>query len=219
MRIDIWSDLVCPWCYLGATRFAAALDIVGADDVEVHWRAFQLDPDAPTTPKDLRAVIDGKYGAGSFDGMTGRLTALGAEAGIEYRFDRAQWVNTADSHRLVAWAGDSGSSDLGGPEAQARLVDALFRGYFTDGVDLSSRERLLEVVAAAGLDVDAADGVLSSDRYADVVATDQRLARERGISGVPAFVIDDTYLIPGAQDVEHIVAMLERARGNAATPG
>ena len=211
MRIDIWSDLVCPWCYLGATRFSAALDIVGRDDVEVHWRAFQLDPNAPATPQDLRTVIDGKYGPGSFEGMTDRLVALGAAEGIEYRFDRAKFVNTADAHRLVAWA-----EDEQGAAAQARLVDVLFAAYFTDGADLSSNEALLAAVAAADLDVDAAASVLDSDRYAEDIATDQRLARERGISGVPAFVIDDTYLIPGAQDVDQIVLMLERAREKSA---
>ena len=210
MRIDIWSDLVCPWCYLGATRFEAALDIVGRDDIEVHWRAYQLDPNAPAEPRDLREVIDGRYGPGSFDGMTQRLVALGAADGIEYRFDRARFVNTADSHRLLAWAADEGDLDQ-----QARLVDVLFRSYFTDGADLSSHEALLAAVADAGLDVDAAAGVLDSDRYAHDVAEDQRLARERGISGVPAFVIDDTFLIPGAQEVDHMVSMLERARGKS----
>lgn len=209
MRIDIWSDLVCPWCYLGAARFSAALERFDGD-VEVHWRSYQLDPSAPTEPSDLRTVIDGKYGPGSFDGMTDRLVALGAAEGLDYRFDRAQWVNTADGHRLVAWAADDG-----GLAAQARLVDVLFRGYFTDGADLSSQEVLLGAVAEAGLDVDAATAVLDSDRYAEQVRTDQQLARERGISGVPAFVIDDTYLIPGAQDVDQMVRMLERARGKS----
>ncbi len=212
MRIDIWSDLVCPWCYLGATRLEQALDIVGRDDIEVHWRAYQLDPHAPTEPQDLRTVIDGRYGPGSFDGMTRRLVALGAADGIEYRFDRARFVNTADGHRLIAWAGDDG-----GPEPQDRLVRALFRAYFTDGADLSSHEALLATVANAGLDVDAATAVLGSDRYASEVAEDQQLARERGISGVPAFVLDDTFLIPGAQEVDHMVAMLQRARGKSST--
>ncbi|MDQ2678736.1 MAG: DsbA family oxidoreductase [Actinomycetota bacterium] len=214
MRIDIWSDMVCPWCYLGAARFSAALDIVGREDVEVHWRAYQLDPSAPAEPRDLRTVIDGRYGPGSFDGMTQRLVALGAAEGLEYRFDRARFVNTADSHRLVAWAADEGDAD-----DQARLVQVLFRSYFTDGADLSSHEALLAAVAEAGLDVDAAAAVLDSERYAAEVSEDQRLARERGITGVPAFVIDDTFLIPGAQEVDHIVSMLERARGKSATAG
>ncbi len=211
MRIDIWSDLVCPWCYLGATRLDAALDVVGRDDVEVHWRAFQLDPNAPAEPRDLRTVLERKYGGGAFDTMTGRLVDLGRDAGIDYRFDRALSINTADAHRLVTWAADDPDT-----EAQGRLVQRLFRGYFTEGEDLSSAEVLRGAVADAGLDPDAASDVLASDRFVESVVADQRLANERGISGVPAFVIDGTYLIPGAQEVDHMVQMLERARLNPA---
>jgi len=107
MRIDIWSDVVCPWCYLGSRRFAAALDQVGRDGVEIHWRAFQLDPAAPREPGDLRAALDRKYGPGSFDSMTPRLVALGEHEGIDYRCDLALRVNTADAHRLISWSAAS----------------------------------------------------------------------------------------------------------------
>jgi predicted DsbA family dithiol-disulfide isomerase len=220
MRIDIWSDVVCPWCYLGAHRLDAALDQVGRDDVEIRWHAFQLDPSAPPEPKELRATLERKYGPGTFDSMTGRLVELGRAEGLEYRFDRALSVNTADAHRLVAWAGDlddtADTADTVDAAAQGRLVTQLFRRYFTEGADVSSREVLLDAVREAGLDATAAAEVLDGDDYRSQIAADQQEANELGISGVPAFVIDEKYLIPGAQDVERLVMMLERVRGEAA---
>ena len=215
MRIDIWSDVVCPWCYLGANRLDTALDIVGRDGVDIRWHAFQLDPSARAEPRDLRATLEAKYGAGSFDSMTGRLVALGEAEGLEYRFDHALAINTADAHRLLSWAGDSaGDSADAGPGAQERLVRRFFVGYFTGGEDLSRHESLLDAVEQVGLDRDSAAAVLAGTEYAEQVVADQQGAHERGITGVPAFVIDDQWLIPGAQDVDRLVALLERVRGD-----
>ncbi|CAN5393714.1 DsbA family oxidoreductase [soil metagenome] len=208
MRIDIWSDVVCPWCYLGAHRLELALDQVGRDDIEVRWHAFQLDPSAGPEAKPLRGALEAKYGPGTFDSMTGRLVDLGQAEGLDYHFDRALAINTADAHRLIAWSGD-----LEDDTAQDALVQRLFRGYFTDGENLSDRGALLNAVTEAGLDVDEAAQVLDSDRYVAQITDDQREAGELGITGVPAFVIDQKYLIPGAQDVDRIVAMLEQVRG------
>ena len=216
MRIDIWSDVVCPWCYLGALRLRAALDRVGRDGIEVHWRAFQLDPSAPAEPRDLRRVLEGKYGEGTFDSMTGRLVELGRGEGIEYRFDRALSINTADAHRLAAWAGDPDGPQGGGAELQDRTVERLFRGYFTDGEDLSDHATLVSVAREVGLDAEAAQELLAGDRYREQVRDDQLVAQDRGITGVPAFVIDDQWLIPGAQDVDRLVALLERVRERSA---
>lgn len=207
MRIDIWSDVICPWCFLGKRRFEAALarlDDPGA--VEVRWRAFQLDPTAGTEPSDLRRSIERKYGPGAFDGMVRRLGALGADVGIDYRFDLAQRVNTLDAHRLVAWAGD-----VEGLEAQGRLVEALFRAYFERGANVAHHGELAAVAASAGLDADAAARVLSDDAYRAEVADDLRGAAERDLTGVPAFVIADRLLIPGAQEVDTFEQVLRRA--------
>jgi len=209
MRIDIWSDVVCPWCYLGARRLDAALDQVGRDGVEVHWRAFQLDPGAPCEPGDLRATIEHKYGPGAFDTMTGRLEGLGREVGIDYRFDRALRVNTADSHRLVAWAGGAA------PGLQAALVDRLFRDYFTDGANLADHAALVTAAASVGLDATLAAETLAADGFADQVRADQAEAHELGISGVPAFVVNSEWVIPGAQDTERLVQLLSRVGGSS----
>ncbi len=207
MRIDIWSDVVCPWCYLGARRLDAALEQVGHDGVEIHWRAFQLDPGAPAEPGDLRSAIDHKYGPGSFDTMTRRLSGLGAEVGIDYRFDIAMRVNTAAAHRLIAWAGATA------PALQAPLVAGLFDAYFTRGANVAAPATLVAAATAVGLDADVAGEVLASDGFAEQVRSDQIEAHERGISGVPAFVVNDEWVIPGAQDTERMVQMLSRVGG------
>ncbi len=215
MRIDIWSDVICPWCYLGARRLASALDQVGRDGIEVRWRAFQLDPAAPREPGDLRTALERKYGPGSFDAMTQRLESLGRDEGIEYRFDRALRVNTADAHRLIAWAGSSGAQG-----AQDALVRRLFDDYFTQGADVGDPATLVAAAVAAGLDGEAAGELLVSDGFDQQVRDDQAEAHERGISGVPAFVIDDQWVIPGAQDTERMVQLLSRVRAQrSATDG
>jgi predicted DsbA family dithiol-disulfide isomerase len=202
VHIDIWSDVICPWCYLGSRRLAAALDRFDRD-VTVRWHAFELDPGAPPEPGDLRAALERKYGPGSFDAMTGRLTALGEADGIEYRFDRALRVNTFDAHRLVDWA-------VTQPAGQDGIVTSLFRAYFTDGEDVSDHATLVRLAAAAGLDAELAGEVLASGAHAEEVRADEAQARELDITGVPAFVVDQRVLIPGAQDVDTIVRVLER---------
>lgn len=213
MRIDIWSDMVCPWCYLGHRRFELALEELaddGVDAVDVRWHAFELDPDAPAEPGDLRAVIERKYGPGAFDGMTGRLTALGAADGLEYRFDLAQRVNTFDAHRLTALAATHGA------DRQDRMLRRLFRAYFTEGADLSDREELIGLAEDVDLDADTVRAALAGDDFADEVRADEEMARELGVTGVPAFVIDRQFLVSGAQDTETFVRLLRKAAENSA---
>ncbi|UDY36878.1 DsbA family oxidoreductase [Dermatobacter hominis] len=218
MHIDIWSDMVCPWCYLGSRRLGAALDRFAEahpdQPVTVRWRAFELDPGAPPEPQELRPALEKKYGAGSFDAMTGRLVSLGGPEGIDYRFDIAQRVNTFDAHRLVAWAATVEPDD-GEGSPQDRLVERIFHAYFTDGADVSDHDVLADLAEGAGLDRDVAAEVLASGAFADEVRTEESGARTRDITGVPAVVIDDRVLVPGAQEVETFLRVLEKV---AATP-
>ncbi|MFM7063752.1 MAG: DsbA family oxidoreductase [Actinomycetes bacterium] len=214
MRIDIWSDMVCPWCYLGHRRFELALDRLRQDGVEgfdVRWRAYELDPGAPAEPGDLRAVIEKKYGPGAFDGMTSRLTALGAADGLDYRFDLAQRVNTFDAHRLTAWAAAAG------PEAQDAVLRRLFRAYFSEGQVISDHQVLTRVAAEAGLDGAAAGAVLAGDDWADEVRADEAMAQDLGVGGVPAFVLDRQFLVSGAQDTETFVRLLRKVAERASS--
>lgn len=210
MRIDIWSDVICPWCYLGSHRLQTALDEVGGDDIEIRWRAFQLDPTAPLESGVLRDRLESKYGPGSFDSMTRRLTELGRAEGLEYNFEIAKSPNTSDAHRLIAW-----SYDIAGSETQTALVRRLFRGYFTNGEDYSRHGDLLDAVADVNLDRDLAAKVLADGAYLDEVVEDQREAQVGGITGVPAFVIDGHWLIPGAQETDRFVAMINKVRANS----
>lgn len=218
VRIDVWSDVICPWCFLGKRRLERALDEADlAGRVTVRWRAYQLDPRATDTPGDLRVALERKYGPGAFDGMTRRLTALGAAEGIDFRFDRALRVSTLDAHRLLAWAWERG-----GAPAQGALAERLFRAYFIDGANVADHPTLVHQVqrvqrgadaetGASVLDPDEAASVLASDLHADEVATEVAEARDRLITGVPAFVVEDRLLIPGAQEVETFVSILTRA--------
>lgn len=212
MRIDVWSDVICPWCYLGKRRLERALEgLDRADEVEVRWRAFQLDPRAGREPGDLRAALERKYGPGAFDGMVRRLTALGGPEGIDYRFDRALRVGTLDAHRLLAWAWATG-----GAARQGELKERLLRAYFTEGANVADPATLARLAAEAGLPADEAGEVVASGAFADEVATDLRMAAERDLTGVPAFVIADRLLVPGAQEVDTLRAVLERARSRFA---
>ncbi|MCC5950641.1 MAG: DsbA family oxidoreductase [Acidimicrobiia bacterium] len=209
VRLDVWSDVVCPWCYLGKRRLEQAIELLGADpgDVEVRWRAFQLDPRATATPGDLRTALERKYGSGAFDVMTQRLGALGTVEGIDYRFDRALRVGTADAHRLMAWAWAEG-----GAAAQGRLAEALFAAYFTDGANIADHATLVRLADEAGIVAEGPDAatVLEGDAYRAEVDADLAAAAERGITGVPAFVVADSFVIPGAQEPETLARLLRR---------
>lgn len=208
MHIDVWSDVICPWCFLGKRRLDAALSELGwADEVTVRWRAYQLDPGATATPRDLRAAIDRKYGPGAFDGMTRTLVPLGAAAGIDYRFDLALRVSTFDAHRLLAWAWHTG-----GATTQSALADRLFVAYFTEGANVADHAVLAAAAGAVGLSASDAAAVLDGHDLVGEVDADLAAARTRELTGVPAFVIADRLLIPGAQEVATFVSVLARAR-------
>lgn len=207
MRIDVWSDVICPWCYLGRRRLHDAIEQLGwQDEVEVHWRAFLLDPSASREPGDLRQALERKYGPGAFDAMTRRLTALGVPEGIEYRFDLALRVSTIDAHRLLAWAHAIGVAE------QGALCERLFRAYFTEGANVADHQTLTRLAGESGLDADAAAEVLATGAFAREVQADLDLARDRDIHGVPNFVIEHRLSIPGAQEVDTMVMLLQRAR-------
>lgn len=208
MRIDIWSDVICPWCFLGKRRLERALaQFAWADEVEIHWRAYLLDPTATAEPQDLETSINKKYGPGAFDGMTERLTALGRPEGIEYRFDTALRVSTLDAHRLSAWAWATG-----GAAAQGPFEERMFKAYFEEGANVADHATLVRLAAETGLDAASAGEALAAGAFRDVVQADLQGALDREITGVPGFVVEDRLLIPGAQEPETFVDVLQRAR-------
>lgn len=211
MTVEIWSDVVCPWCYVGKRKFEAALErFEHSDDVDLVWRSFELDPDAGPSPAEAgsyAARIAAKYGQGleAAQGMIDTMTANAAAEGLDFRFDLARPGNTFDAHRLLHLAREHGLQDT--------LKERLDRATFTEGSPSSDHTALHGLAVEVGLPGDEVDAVLASDRYADAVRADEAQARAYGISGVPFFVIDQKYGISGAQPADVVLGALEQAWG------
>lgn len=210
MKIEIWSDVVCPWCYIGKRRIESALaEFEHADQVEVHWRSYQLDPGAPTVPTESTSLmLARKYGqsvAGAKQ-MQDRVEAVAAEEGLVYRLSETLHLNTVDAHRLIHLAHRQGGNDL-----QGRVKEALLHAYFTEARDVADHAVLREVAVAAGLDPSRVEEVLGSREFENDVHADVEQAQAYGASGVPFFVVDEKYGVSGAQPKEVFSQVLERA--------
>lgn len=207
MNVEIWSDVVCPWCYIGKRRFEAALSrFAHRDAVTITWRSFELDPQAPPRhPGTLDDLLQRKYGGSRAQvaQMHAQVAALAAAEGLEYRLDRAQPGNTFDAHRLLHLAADR--------DLQGALKERLLRAYFTEGAPTGDPETLLMLAADAGLDADEARAVLESGEYAEAVRDDEQRASDFGIRGVPFVAIDERYGVSGAQPAGAFLSALERA--------
>ncbi len=210
MRIDIWSDVVCPWCYIGKRRLETALSrFEHADDVEVVWHSFQLDPGAPTAPTEpTTGMLARKYGqtlAGAQQ-MQDQVTAVAAQDGLAFRLPETLHLNTADAHRLLHLA-----LHEGGPELQGAVKEALLSAYFIEARNVSDHEVLRGLTTAAGLDPTAVGRVLGSEEYAEDVRADMARANSLGATGVPFVVVDDKFGVSGAQAAEVFSQVLQRA--------
>jgi predicted DsbA family dithiol-disulfide isomerase len=209
MHVEIWSDVVCPWCYVGTRRFSAALERFDGE-VDVAYRAFELDPTVPPGGMDLADYLARKFGSpAALDRVHDRLAHVGADVGIDFRWDGKRRVNTFDAHRLAAWA-----EGAGGPGARAALEQRLFRAYFTDNLDVADHGVLARLAADVGLGGTEAAEVaeaLATGAGADQVRAEEARAAELGIGAVPTFVIEGRWAIPGAQDVDTFAQVLQRA--------
>jgi predicted DsbA family dithiol-disulfide isomerase len=217
VKVEIWSDVVCPWCYVGKRRFEAALArFEHRDDVEVVWRAFELDPAAqsdpaghPRGPHDYVDRLARKYG-GTRDSarqMLDDMVARAAADGLDLRFDRAVHANTFDAHQVVHLALQRGVQDA--------VEERLMRAYFTEGEAVGDREVLVRLAAEAGLDADEVRGALERQEHAAAVRADEAEAAALGISGVPFFVVDRRYGISGAQPADLLLQALRQAWAEA----
>ena len=210
MRIEIWSDVVCPWCYIGKRRLEKALaDFPHAEQVEIVWRSFQLDPGAPTTPVETVAESLGrKYGGGPDAGrrMIDRVEAVAAEEGMIWRHHDSLRVGTIDAHRLLHLALHDG-----GPTLQGELKEALLAAYFVEARNVADHAELRAIAVGVGLDGSAVDRVLGSQEYADEVWADISQAQAYGATGVPFFVLDAKYGVSGAQPADTLRQVLDRA--------
>ena len=204
MKVEIWSDVVCPWCFIGKRRFETALDrFEHRADVEVEFRSFELNPNAEFQPEGtLEEALARKYGVSleQARAMNARVMDAAAGEGLQYRFDIARRGNTFDAHRLIHLAAADG--------LQAAMKERLMAAYFMEGRAIGDRDTLVELAGEVGVDPGRARAALDSDEYADDVRADEREAAELGITGVPFFVINRRYGVSGAQPPEVMLEAL-----------
>lgn len=207
LRIDVVSDVVCPWCFIGHRRLAKALDLVSGVAVAVRWRPYQLDPALPPEGADRRGYMERKFGSAErVAAIHERLRDAGAAEGIDFRFEAiARSPNTLDAHRLIRWAGIEGVEDA--------VVERLFALYFTEGADIGDPAVLAAAAADAGMDAAVVRRLLATDADRAETAADAESARAMGVTGVPCFVLGGRYAVEGAQEAAVLAnAIVEVAR-------
>ena len=212
LQIEIFSDVVCPWCYIGKRRFERAHTARPHTGLAVTWRAFQLNPEMPADGIDRQRYLEFKFGGGDQAGQVyHRIAAAGAEEGIDFAFDRIRRTpNTVSAHRLVRWARQQ--------DRQDEVVESLFQAYFLEGLDIGDRDNLAEIAARAGLDRADASAFLDGVEGVREVLDETRLAYNSGITGVPCFIVDRKYAISGAQEPEAFFPLLDLDQTAAPVP-
>lgn len=209
MMVEVWSDVVCPWCYIGKRRFETALALFAhRDEVELVWRSFELDASAPPSEAGQGTYAErlaSKYQCPVIEAqaMIDNMTETAAKEGLDFRFDLARPGNTFDAHRLLHLALEHGRQD--------ELKERLDRATFTEGTPTSDHSALRALCTQVGLPEAEVNTVLTSERYSDAVRADEAQARAYGISGVPFFVIDGRYGISGAQPADAVLQALDKA--------
>ena len=217
LTIDVVSDVVCPWCYIGKRRLEEALaqlrEVEPDLPVDVRWHPFQLNPDLPPEGADRREYLERKFGGPQRAKENyARVEAAGATVGIPFAFGAIErQPNTLEAHRLIAWAQTRPEGD---PDA---LVESLFKAYFIEGLYLGDREVLVARASAAGFDVDDARTMLESQELVEAVVNADRHAREIGVSGVPFFIVEGTTAVSGAQEAATLLDAIRQARGAHST--
>jgi predicted DsbA family dithiol-disulfide isomerase len=212
ISIDIVSDVVCPWCFIGKRRLEKALAQFPEHRVRIAWRPFELNPDLPRGGMDRARYVAAKFGGPErAKEIYQRITEAGAGEGIAFRYDLIEKTpNTFDAHRLLWMAEREGD--------QNALSEALFRAYFVEGKDVGDRAALAAIAATAGIEAGAAELFLEAERGADEVRAEELLAQKLGISGVPFFILNGRYALSGAQDPQIMLAALKRVVDEAREP-
>ncbi|WOF45270.1 DsbA family oxidoreductase [Sphingopyxis indica] len=215
LSVDIVSDVMCPWCIIGWLRFQKVMaHFAGRLDFRVQWHPFELNPDMPPEGEDAAAHVQRKYGISAEQSRanSGKMAAVAAELGFTFnRGPGFRMRNSFDAHRLLTWAGaleEPGQTAATGVQTALKL--ALFRAHFTDNRDVSDHGVLADVAASVGLDRARAAAILTSDDYAEMVRVEEAYWAEQNITGVPAFILDGRMLVPGAQDPEVFIRVIER---------
>jgi predicted DsbA family dithiol-disulfide isomerase len=210
MKVEIWSDVVCPWCYIGKRRFEAAVEAFDGD-VEVVWRSFELDPGAPKVPPyPLDEMLARKYGmdVSRARQMMAQVTDAARAEGLDFDFDSAQSGNTFDAHRLIHFAKEHDRGEA--------MKERLLRAYFVEGKAIHDHEVLAHLAAEVGLDRDAARAALEDGSFGGEVRQDEAQAMEIGVRGVPFFVVEGRYGVSGAQTPDVFLEVLQKAASESA---
>lgn len=207
MKVDIWSDVMCPFCYIGKRKFEGALaQFANKEDIEIEWHSFQLDPSLTSQPgKDVYSYLAERKGMSVEQSkqMHGNVVRMAADAGLQYNFDKAVIGNSFDAHRVSQLAKKYGKGDA--------MEEQLFKGYFTEGKDIANHDTLVAMATAIGLDANEVKQVLAGNDYKDAVEADIDRASQIGINGVPFFVINNKYAVSGAQQTETFLGALNTA--------
>lgn len=208
VHLEVWSDIACPWCYIGAGRLERALaDFPDRDKVHVRWRSYELDPgkEVGLGVRELDALMEAKgLSREQVESMFGHVQEAARADGLAVDFDTAVTANTFDAHRLVHLAGADS-------ERGAQILDALFQAHFAGGIAVDDREALIKIAATVGFDADEVAGALDGDAAAEAVREDEKMAAELGVTGVPFFVANRKYAVSGAQPVEVLTQLLQTA--------
>ncbi len=211
MHIDIVSDTICPWCYIGKRKLERALADLPEVAVEIDWRPFQLNPHMPAEGMARDAYLNAKFGgADRASQIYASITEAGRANGIAFAFDRiSRTPSTLDSHRLIRWSSSAGRQDA--------VVEILFRRYFEEGADIGDHGVLVEAAREAGMDADLVAELLAKDSDLELIRREDAMARQMGINGVPCFIIDRKYAVSGAQDVPVFHKVFDLALKEAVT--
>ncbi len=207
IKLDIISDPVCPWCMIGKARLDRALESRPNHQFEIEWHPFQLNPDMPEGGMERARYLEDKFGGRKAAvEVYARIDAAARESGIEIDWDAIPRIpNTLDAHRLIHWAGLEGR--------QTPVVSALFRAYWKEGCDIGDRDMLADIADAAGLDAAMVRRLLATEADADDIRARDAHARERGVTGVPTFIIANTHVVPGAQPPGLWVQLIDEISG------
>lgn len=204
MQIDVISDTICPWCYIGKRRLERALRLRPQITFDVRWRPFQLDPTTPPEGVDRKAYIERKFGSSDkIKPIHNALLKAGEDEGLAFAFEKiARTPNTINSHRLIRWSHSMGVQD--------EVVELLFRRYFMEGADIGQTKVLAQIAAEAGLDAELVEELLESEADLEKVQHEDSMARKIGINGVPTYLIGGKVLINGAQDAEVLARVIDK---------
>jgi predicted DsbA family dithiol-disulfide isomerase len=204
MHIDVISDTICPWCFVGKRRLERAMSQRPEIVFTVNWRTFRLDPGVPSGGVDRKTYLKAKFGDGPRPAaMADAIRAAGAGENIAFAFDRiARTPNTTDSHRLIRWAGSAGVQDA--------VVESLFAAYFENGADIGDKAVLAGIATAAGMDGELVGRLLAGDADRAIIESEDERAHDLGIRGVPTFIFADKFALSGAQDAEQLLTVIDR---------